>query len=284
MTEAYGLWHPQEGVVNGLYQPKESDKIHKIGQLRFGVSKIVEDVRYTPNPMRKYTVADLITGYGVYEAIRHFYDLWNGDLPGKRAIIQGWGNVASSAAYYLAQSGVKIVGIIDRHAGLIDENGFSFDEIRQLYTLKKGNSLSASKLTPFNEINEKIWDLGAEIFVPAAASRLVTQDQLDRMSKRGLEVISCGANVPFADKEIFFGPIAEDADAKVAVIPDFIANCGMARVFAYLMGDNPDLSDESIFQDTGKVIFNALREVQSRCPEAKGLTREAYSIALQQLV
>ena len=33
--------------------------------------------------------------------------------------------------------------------------------------------------------------------------------------------------------EIFYGPIAEHADGKVSVIPDFIANCGMARVFAY---------------------------------------------------
>src|SRR5690606_10851924 len=88
ITEDLGLWHPQEGVVNGHFSPRESEKIHKIGRLRFGVSKIVEDVRYSPNPMRKYTVADLITGYGVYEAIRHYYDLWNGDIHGKRAIIQ----------------------------------------------------------------------------------------------------------------------------------------------------------------------------------------------------
>jgi hypothetical protein len=30
--------------------------------------------------------------------------------------------------------------------------------------------------------------------------------QVDAMIVSGLEVISCGANVPFADKEIFFGP------------------------------------------------------------------------------
>ena len=48
----------------------------------------------------------------------------------------------------------------------------------------------------------------------------------------GLDVISCGANVPFADEEIFFGSIGEFADERVSVLPDFIANCGMARVFA----------------------------------------------------
>jgi hypothetical protein len=41
-------------------------------------------------------------------------------------------------------------------------------------------------------------------FSPCAASRLVAQSQIDSLIN-GLEVISCGANVPFADKEIFLG-------------------------------------------------------------------------------
>lgn len=55
----------------------------------------------------------MITGYGVSESIRHFYSLYGGDISQKRAIIQGWGNVGAAAAFYLAQQGVKIVGIID---------------------------------------------------------------------------------------------------------------------------------------------------------------------------
>jgi hypothetical protein len=35
-------------------------------------------------------------------------------------------------------------------------------------------------------------------------------------------------------KKFSFGPIMEDVDYKVSLIPDFISNCGMARVFAYL--------------------------------------------------
>ncbi len=56
-----------------------------------------------------------------------------------------------------------------------------------------------------------------------------------QMIASGLEVISPGANVPFADKEIFFGPIMEYTDSKVSLLPDFISNCGIARVFAYFM-------------------------------------------------
>ena len=78
-----------------------------IGQLRQGVIKVVENPEYSPDVSRKYTVADLITGFGVSEAVRHYYEIYGGTLQGKRAIVQGFGNVASAAAYYLAQSGAR---------------------------------------------------------------------------------------------------------------------------------------------------------------------------------
>ena len=64
----------------------------------------------------------------------------------------------------------------------------------------------------FEEMNKRVWNLPCEIFAPCAASRLVSREQIDEMISTGLEVISSGANVPFADKEIFFGPIMEYAD------------------------------------------------------------------------
>ncbi len=117
LTEQYGLWHPQEGVVNGHFNPTASEQIQKVGQLRLGVSKIVEDSRFTPDASRKYKVADLITGWGVAESIRHHYALYGGELTGKRVIVQGWGNVGAAAAYYLAKLGASLVGVIDRDGG-----------------------------------------------------------------------------------------------------------------------------------------------------------------------
>jgi glutamate dehydrogenase/leucine dehydrogenase len=138
MTEDCGVWHPQEGVFNGHFQPKEYQKIHLIGQLRQGVLKVIEDASFTPDATRKYVVADMITGYGVAESIRHYYSIWGGSLKGKKVIVQGWGNVGSSAAYYLAQQGATIVGIIDRVGGIIRTEGLTFDEVKQLFLSKKG--------------------------------------------------------------------------------------------------------------------------------------------------
>lgn len=284
ITESYGLWHPQEGVINGHHQARENERIHQIGQLRFGVSKVLDDENYSPDLKKKYKVADMITGYGVSESIRHFYNIWGGEVAGKRAIIQGWGNVAAATGYYLAQQGVKIVGIIDRVGGLINPEGFTLEEIRELFNNRVNNTLVSAQLIPFAEASEMVWNVGAEIFVPAAASRLVQQTEVDKMIKGGLEVIACGANVPFADKEIFFGSIMEHADNHVAVIPDFIANCGMARVFAYLMQRNVEMSDETIFIDASSVIKNALKAVHEVSSKRTNLSSTAFEIALKQLV
>lgn len=285
ITEDCGVWHPQEGVFNGHFQPREAQKINRIGQLRQGVLKVIEDEKYSPRVSRKYVVADMITGYGVAESIKHYYSIWGGSVEGKRVIVQGWGNVGSAAAYYLAQQGAHIVGIIDRSGGLINENGYSLEEVRELFLTKDGNQLKDSSMLSFEEVNKRIWDLKAEVFIPCAASRLITEDQVDRMIANGVEVISAGANVPFADPEIFFGKIADKADSNVAVIPDFISNCGMARVFAYLMSnDLGELTDEGIFSDTSATIRKALQNTYAVNTAKTGIAKTAFEIALNQLI
>ncbi|GAA4113826.1 Glu/Leu/Phe/Val dehydrogenase dimerization domain-containing protein [Aquimarina addita] len=284
ITEDCGVWHPQEGVFNGHFQPSEADKINRIGQLRQGVIKVLENTMFSPDVASKYTVADMITGYGVAEAVRHYYDLYGGHIKGKRAVVQGFGNVGSAAAYYLSEMGVKIVGIIDHAGGLINEEGFSFEQIKELYLSKKGNKLFSKELIPFEELNEKIWALQTEVFVPCAASRLITKDQITQMINSGLEVISCGANVPFADKEIFFGSIMEYTDAKVSLIPDFISNCGMARVFAYFMERRVQMTDEAIFKDTSQTIKNALEKIHNKDYSKTNISKTAFEIAFKQLV
>ncbi|MCC7333395.1 MAG: amino acid dehydrogenase [Flavobacteriales bacterium] len=284
-TEDCGVWHPQEGVFNGHFQPKESQKIRRIGQLRNGVLKVIADKNYTPDVSRKYVVADMITGFGVAESVKHYYEIYGGKLEGKKIIVQGWGNVGSAGAYYLAQQGAKIVGIIDVVGGLIKEEGFSFEEIRNLFLNKDGNKLKADYMLSFEEVNTKIWDVKADVFIPCAASRLLTQNQVERMIASGLELIACGANVPFADSEIFFGPIAEYTDSKISVIPDFIANCGMARIFAYLMSNDIEhLDDHEIFSDTSATIKSAILKNYQKNSSTTNIAKNSFEIALKQLI
>jgi len=286
ITEDCGVWHPQEGIFNGHFKPTEADKINRIGQLRLGVIKVIEDKQFSPDLSKKYTVADMLTGYGVAEAVRHYYTIYGGNIEGKRAIVQGFGNVGSAAAYYLTQLGAKVVGIIDRDGGVMNEEGFSMEEMTALFLAKDGNKLVSKKMISFEEVNAKIWSLPAEIFIPAAASRLVSKDQVQQMIDAGLEVISPGANVPFADKEIFFGPIMEYTDNHLSLLPDFISNCGIARVFAYLMEARVTLpmQDKAIFDDTSNIIKKALQNTFKKSASKTKICSTAFEIALKQLI
>lgn len=284
MCAELGIEHPQEGVFNGHFSPNNEEKKTIIKQLQEGVLYPVTHPDLTPDTSGKYTVADMITGYGVSEAVLHYYNIYGGDIKGKRVIIQGWGNVGAAAAYYQAKAGAKVVGIIDRVGGLLNPEGYTLEEIEALFLKKDGNYLNADNILSFEEVNEKIWTIGAEVFIPAAASRLVNQKQVDMMAENGLEVISCGANVPFADEAIFFGPTGEYTDTKVSIIPDFIANCGMARVFAFLMQHGIELKDEVIFADTSERIKNALVDSHAKNDSKLNIAKTAFSIALNKLV
>ena len=226
----------------------------------------------------------MCTGYGVAEAVRHYYELWGGEIKEKRAVVQGWGNVGAAAGFYLSQMGVKIVGIISREGGLLSQEGFTHEEICNLVINRVGNKLHSDKLIPYEELETKIWDQEFEIFIPAAASRLITRDQVDRMIASKLEVFSCGANVPFSDPEIFFGSTGLYADQNFSVIPDFIANCGMARVFAYFMENEVSMEDHAIFDDISKTIRIALEKTHAANASKKKIAQTSFEQALRLLV
>lgn len=285
ITEDYGIWHPQEGIVNGHYHPTEKEKIRKIGQLRVGVSKIIEDPDFTPSRPKKITISDMITGYGVAASIWHYYKLWHHTNPsGRRALIQGWGNVGAAAGFFLAKMGVKVVGIIDISGGVFSDHGFSLAEITDLFLHRDDRKLTSPALLPFQEADAKFWNIDADIMIPAAGSRLIDQHHIDKMLQHGIQVISCGANVPFKEQAVFYGSLLQQADSKLHVIPDFIANCGMARVFAYLMHRDIDITDDAIFNDVSVTIEKALKEVYSNGGKEGLISKTALDIAIKKLI
>ncbi|MCB9234430.1 MAG: amino acid dehydrogenase [Bacteroidia bacterium] len=283
ITGKLGLRHCQEGIAVGHFGYDDAGTARIIKRLQDGVSLPLHNLKYTPEP-GFFTCADMITGWGVAEAVRHFYKIWNKSEAGKRVIVQGFGNVAGAAAWYLSQAGYKIVGIIDISGGIIRPEGISPEEITHLLLSRDGNQLKADHLIPFGEANEKIWEVGAEVFLPCALSRIVTTEQVDAMLANGLEVISSGANVPFDDPEIFMGETSVHADDNLSVIPDFIANCGMARAFAYFMGDMGPLTEEDIFNDVSAAVRRGLEDIHREDQRPVGLWQTGLKIALGKLM
>jgi len=280
ITESLGIHHPQEGVLTGYFGYDAIEKNQALVNLDLGCKMPVISMDLSPDQGKgAYTVADMITGYGVAQSVIEFYRIFrNSNGTGKTCLIQGWGNVAASAAYYLALNGYKIIGILDREHSLVNKSGFSLDEIRALFLCKDGNQLNSENMVPSEEVRDYIWDWGPNVFVPSAASRIVTADQLNRLALSGTELVSCGANVPFVEDQIIYGDTSRIFDSRLAIIPDFIANCGMARTFHYLMKSSDLPGEKEIFEDVSVTIRNALKAVRQTSEEETGLFGRSIGI------
>jgi glutamate dehydrogenase/leucine dehydrogenase len=149
---------------------------------------------------------------------------------------------------------------------------------------RKLKDSSAHPHLPFDDMMSRFWHLPADIFVPAAASKLITKAQVQSIIDSGVSLIACGANVPFADDANFFGDIAEYTDNQISVIPDFVANCGVARVFAYLMEEDGPVSEESIFTAVSTTVETALKKVFNNGGSSTRIAQSLYQQALEQLI
>ena len=87
ITKNLGVEHPQEGVFTGHFKPSSAEKSKIIKQLQDGVLLEITNPSLTPDVSRKYTVADMITGFGVSEAVKHFYHLHNENLTDTYSVI-----------------------------------------------------------------------------------------------------------------------------------------------------------------------------------------------------
>ena len=83
---------------------------------------------------------------------------------------------------------------------------------------------------------------------------------------------------------MFRSPIRKFFWVQLVYGPDFIANCGMARTFAYLMRDGIELTDHGIFSDVSDTIKEALTKTYAKNPGRFKLAQTSYEIAISQLM
>lgn len=274
-----GIEHPQFGVLKGHYKYDKQQQIEVLKNLKMGTELKVKSPALSPLPgTDTYSTTDLITGFGLFESVRQYYKLFkNETLEGKRVAIQGWGNVGAAAGWYLAKEGAQLVWIQDIEGFISNANGYSMEEVGQFMNQKKNNCVPSMEKSEFT-VNKKLFaDLKIDVFLPAAASKLVGAELLDCFLDNGLELISSGANVPFKEDELFYGALTKQTDQRIALIPDFIANCGVARLFSYLLNHNGPVNEEAIFEDISNTISASLLKLREGDNAAIGITGRALN-------
>jgi glutamate dehydrogenase (NAD(P)+) len=308
--KAIALAHPQEGIVRGHFPRFTPVQFKKsIKQLQDGVlAKVVlEDLkRRAP-----WTIADVATGWGVVCALRAYYAAKGETLEGKRAIIEGFGAVGGFTAYYLNQLGAKVVAVSSAGGGA-DRRGIRVAadpdglDVLALLRHREDTSLPSPSKSPHvqdSQSGQRLFYFPADIFVPAAISHTIGSRTLDQLEACQVKVIAPGSNNPFRItpppppgsmvegsagaaslqlREMVANMLVRmrQADQRFAIVPDFIANSGMARTFAYCMKPGAKVSEAAILGDIRSSIEKAMKKLTAGADLNRGLLDRAYSMFL----
>ncbi|MGQ4001899.1 Glu/Leu/Phe/Val dehydrogenase dimerization domain-containing protein [Francisellaceae bacterium CB299] len=266
----------QEGIINQYTKGDTQQRLGAFANMQLLKTKL--NLGGGNEPL----LAEMVTGYGVAASIIAYYKAEGKNVQGKKVFIQGAGNVGAAAAYYLNEQGAIVVAISDKDAGAFSKNGFSKEEIQKvlksrcvLGTLE--NSLGHDKFYP------QLLQTDVDIMIPAAGSNIITHDDIQGMLKNNLEVISCGANHPFKESEYCYGKCSQNFDNKLAILPDFLSNMGIARTFFAMMSNPTEvITPEFIFNDIDTTIQNAVNQAYAN-HNGKLMTASLYEIALNNI-
>jgi glutamate dehydrogenase (NAD(P)+) len=161
------------------------------------------------------------TGYGVSTATREgVNNILGREIAGARVAIQGFGNVGSWAARFLAEQGAKVVAVADISGGYYDENGLDVVAMQEAALAKGGCLLSELKDHGFgqNITNDELLTMEVDVLIPAARENVITEKNAKDVKAK---LIVEAAN----------GPITPEADAilgaqDLKIVPDILANSG----------------------------------------------------------
>jgi glutamate dehydrogenase (NAD(P)+) len=156
------------------------------------------------------------TGRGVGYLINRAMDTVNVDASKATAVVQGFGNVGSIAAYSLAKFGVKVIAVSDVSGGVLNPKGLDLIKLEQHVRERKtiAGFPEAESIT-----NEQLLLTPCDILVPAALERQITERNAGQIRCRILAEAANGPTTPEAD-----GILSERGE--VFVIPDILCNAG----------------------------------------------------------
>ena len=218
------------------------------------------------------------TGYGVALSAKLAAEKIGLDLNGAKVVVQGFGNVGSYAAKFLAEFGAKVVAASDYTAVVYNENGLNIPELMAYVDshdkLVKGYP-NAKEMSPESWI-----DIECDILIPAALENQITEDNAHKITAK---IISEGAN----------GPTTPEADeilkAKgVVCIPDILANAGGVTVsyFEWVQNlMNYYWSQEEVIKKLEDLMIKAFENVYKVYVDEKDIDMRtaAYMVSIDRL-
>jgi len=193
-----------------------------------------------------------------------------GGLKGKRAIVQGFGNVGSHAAMFLKERGAIIVGISDVSGGKYHPQGIDLDAALKLQA-ERGTIRDLTGAE--NRTNAELLEADCDVLVPAALDRVLTGENAARIKAK---LIVEGANAPTT-----FEADAVFRDRGVVVIPDILANAGGVTVSYFEWVQNLQQMAwpiEQVHEKLADILDRAFRATMDTAGRYQVTAREAAFI------
>ncbi len=217
------------------------------------------------------------TGRGVFVTGREAARRINLPLEGARVIVQGFGNVGSSAAELFNQAGAKIVGAQDHTGTIFNPKGLDLSTLipHVNKTGGIGGFIGGDKID-----NESFWDIDCEIAIPAALEGQITVSRANRLKAK---MVLEGANGPTL-------PAADDilADRRILVVPDVICNAGGVTVsyFEWVQDFSSFFwTEDEINVRLDKIMVNALKKIWDTADHHKITLRTAtFAVACERIL
>ena len=140
-------------------------------------------------------------------------------LRGARVAVQGFGNVGSWAAHYLAELGARVVAVSDVRGGVFNGDGLDVEALRA-EVASAGTVAGAPDTEAIT--NAELLALDVDVLVPAALEGEIHARNAGDVQAR---LVVEGANAPVT-------PAADVrlAERGVTVVPDILANAGGVTV------------------------------------------------------
>jgi glutamate dehydrogenase (NAD(P)+) len=156
------------------------------------------------------------TGRGVGYLVNRAMDVIGLPADQCTAVVQGFGNVGSVAAFSLAKYGVKVIAVSDANGGLLNRQGIDLWALDKFMAEHK-TVVGFPEAEPIS--NAQLLVTPCDILVPAALERQITGANAGQIQCRILAEAANGPTTPEAD-------VILDQRPEIFVIPDILCNAG----------------------------------------------------------
>jgi glutamate dehydrogenase (NAD(P)+) len=197
-------------------------------------------------------------------------------LADMRVAVQGFGNVGSFYAKFVAEDGAKVVAISDSTTALHNANGI---DVQAAFAHKRETGSLAGLKGADVITNEELLLADCDILAPCALEQVITEDNAAQVKAK---MIVEGANGPIT-------PLADSIleDMGVLVLPDILANAGgvVVSYFEWVQGLQEYFWKEAeVNAKLNDIITKAFDETWATMEQRKvGMRTAAYGLAVRRV-